>query len=104
LAWSQAEGSRQDVPTVSVLDQGCDGRGAVMKLTDKQRQHLQVLAAGERSAYPGLHMGTLQSLQRKGLAIARHQPGSMAMPHVCIQWRLTESGLCCRNLIRLASP
>jgi hypothetical protein len=63
-----------------------------MKITDKQRQHLQVLAGGERSAYPGLHMGILSSLEAKGLVTATLGLGSIAMPHTAIKWRLTDDG------------
>lgn len=63
-----------------------------MKLTDKQKQHMQALAGGARAAYPGLHLGVLNSLSLKGLVEARHQLGSMAMPHTSTLWRLTEQG------------
>lgn len=63
-----------------------------MKVTDKQMQHLQVLAGGERSAYPGLHMGTLAALERKKLVTAERGLGSMAMPRSATKWRLTDAG------------
>lgn len=63
-----------------------------MKITDKQIQHLQALAGEERSAYPGLHMGVLNSLSHKGLVAARRGLGSMAMPANAIKWRITDAG------------
>jgi hypothetical protein len=63
-----------------------------MLLTDKQRQHLQALAGGERGAYPGLHMGTLTALERKKLVAAQRGLGSMAMPRTATLWKLTEAG------------
>lgn len=63
-----------------------------MKLTDKQRQHLLALAAGERGAYPGLHVGVLSSLERKGMVVAKRGLGSIAFPHTSIRWRITDAG------------
>ncbi len=63
-----------------------------MKLTDKQRQHLQALTGEERGAYPGLHMGVLASLERKKMVAARRGLGSIAMPHTSIKWRITDAG------------
>lgn len=64
----------------------------MMKLTDKQIQHLQALAGEERGSYPGLHMGVLNSLSLKGLVKARYGLGSIAMPHTSIKWRITDAG------------
>jgi hypothetical protein len=61
-------------------------------LSGKQRQHLMVLAGGERCAYPGLHMGTLEAMERRGLVQARRGLGSIAMPHTAIKWWLTPAG------------
>jgi hypothetical protein len=63
-----------------------------MKLTDNQRKHLLALANGQRSAYPGLHMGVLKSLESKGLVLGTYGLGSMSMPHTAIKWRLTAAG------------
>lgn len=63
-----------------------------MKLTDKQIQHLQALAGEERGAYPGLHMGVLNSLSLKKFVVARYGLGSMAMPRTAIKWRITDAG------------
>lgn len=63
-----------------------------MKLTEKQTQHLQALLGGARGAYPGLHMGVLNSLSLKGLVEASRGLGSMAMPHTAIKWRITDAG------------
>ena len=71
-----------------------------MKLTDKQIQHLQALSGEERGAYPGLHMGVLNSLSLKGLVSARHGPGAILMPHTGIKWRITDAG---RNALTLAT-
>lgn len=71
------------------------------RLSDKQRQHLLELCAGERGAYPGLHLGTLISLSRRGLVKARHELGSMEMPHTSIKWSITSEG---RAALKLAEP
>jgi hypothetical protein len=64
-----------------------------MKLTAKQIQHLKTLSdCGERGAYPGLHMGVLNSLSLKGLVKAKHGLGSMALPHTSIKWSITDTG------------
>lgn len=65
-----------------------------MRLSSKQRQTLIVLRDGERErcAYPGLHMGTLASLEAKGLVVSKRGLGSIAMPHTAIKWRITDSG------------
>lgn len=63
-----------------------------MKITDKQRQHLQALVGGQRGSYPGLHMGILHSLEKKGLVHARYGLGSIAMPHTAIKWAMTDAG------------
>lgn len=64
-----------------------------MKMTDKQRQHLLVLAdGGWRPAYPGLRLGTLNSLSLKKMVEARHNLGSMVNPQNGIKWRITPAG------------
>jgi hypothetical protein len=63
-----------------------------VKITDKQRQHLQALAGGERCSYPGLHLGVLNALSLKGLVAARQGVGSIAMPHTAIKWHITPAG------------
>lgn len=63
-----------------------------MKLTDKQRQHLLALIAEERGAYPGLHMGILDSLERKKLVSRKAGVGSFFSPHTAIKWRITDAG------------
>jgi DNA-binding PadR family transcriptional regulator len=64
----------------------------VKNISEKHIQHLMALKGGERSAYPGLHMGTLQALERKGLVTSRHGLGSMFMPRNSINWRITDAG------------
>ena len=63
-----------------------------MKITEKQCQHLQALAGGERSAYPDLNIGVLNSLARKGAVEAQRVPGAMFCPRTSIKWRLTTAG------------
>jgi hypothetical protein len=64
-----------------------------MKLSIRQINHLRTLGVmPDRGAYPGLNLGTLNSLERRGLVSARHELGSMAYPHVSIKWRLTDAG------------
>ena len=63
-----------------------------MKLSSKQRQHLIVIRDGERSAYPDMHMGTLNSLENRGLVRSKRGLGSIAMPHTSIKWRITDAG------------
>ncbi len=64
-----------------------------MKLSDKQRKHLQILLGGEKCAYPLLHIGTLNSLSLKGLVKANYgRLGAMSSPHTAITWRITEAG------------
>jgi hypothetical protein len=64
-------------------------------LSEAQTRHLLALAShnGERSAYPDLNLGTLWSLQKKGLVSVRGEPGSMAFPRNSIKWDLTDAGL-----------
>ena len=63
-----------------------------MRLSEKQRQALEALSHGERSAYPGLHIGVLNSLSLKKLATAKHELGSMFSPRTSIKWSITDAG------------
>lgn len=64
-----------------------------MKLTNKQAEALIKLRDhGPRCAYPGLHMGTLNTLQYRGLVTSKGGLGSMAMPHTTIKWTITPAG------------
>lgn len=66
-----------------------------MKLSPKQRQHLETLNDGHgfRSAYGnGLHIGTLNSLSAKGLVEAAHTLGSHFSPRTGIKWKITQAG------------
>ena len=52
-----------------------------VKLTNAQSEALIKLRDhGPRSAYPGISLGTLQSLAKRGLVNATYGLGSMAMP------------------------
>jgi L-asparaginase/Glu-tRNA(Gln) amidotransferase subunit D len=63
------------------------------KLSNMQAEALIKLRDhGPRSAYPGLHMGTLKSLAQRGLVVESYGPGSMSMPHTSIIWRITSAG------------
>ena len=62
------------------------------KLTGHQIECLKALKAGPRSAYPGLHMGSLNALALNQLVKANHRLGSMFSPHVNIMWSLTDAG------------
>lgn len=63
------------------------------KMTNRQAEALIKLRDhGPRSAYPGLHLGSLNSLLQKGLVTAKYGPGSIAMPHNAIIWRITPAG------------
>jgi hypothetical protein len=64
------------------------------RLSAKQIETLKALsqAGTPRGAYPGLHLGTLGSLEWRGLAAGQYGIGSIAMPHTNIKWRITEAG------------
>ena len=54
---------------------------------------LRILAKdGERSAYPGLNMGTLQSLHNRGFLRVRHEIGAMFSPKTSVKWSISENG------------
>lgn len=64
-----------------------------VKLTNRQVEALIKLRDyGPRSAYPGLHMGTLNTLGYRGLVTSKGGLGAMAMPHTSIQWTITPAG------------
>lgn len=64
-----------------------------MKLSATMERHLVTLAKdGVRSAYPGLSLGTLHSLDKRNLVKARHETGSLFFPHTHIKWALTKAG------------
>lgn len=63
-----------------------------MKLSKRQREALTELAKGERCAYPGISLGTLNSLSLRGLVKDRTGVGSTFSPHTAIKWRITEAG------------
>jgi hypothetical protein len=65
-----------------------------MRLTEPQKVALRLLKkVGPRTAYPGMSIGTLNSLALKGLVKAdRSRPGSMAMPRTSIIWSITDDG------------
>jgi hypothetical protein len=65
----------------------------MVKLSKAQRIALEKLRdEGERCAYPGISLGTLNSLSLKGLVSAKRGLGSIAMPHTSIRWKITDSG------------
>jgi hypothetical protein len=64
----------------------------VPPINPRQREHLQALAGGQRSAYPGLNMNVLSSLSKRKLVVARPGPGSMFCPKTGIMWALTRAG------------
>lgn len=64
----------------------------VKKLSKHQLDHLRALIPGERVSYPGLNIGTLNSLQQRGLVSAKYGLGSIFSPHTSIKWRLTPDG------------
>jgi hypothetical protein len=67
--------------------------GKEVKLTNMQAEALIKLRDhGPRSAYPGLHLGTLWSLAKRELVSESYGIGSMAMPHTCIKWSITPTG------------
>ena len=63
------------------------------KMTNRQAEALIKLRDhGPRSAYPGLHLGSLNALSLKGLVTAEYRPGSIAMPHNAIIWAISDAG------------
>lgn len=58
-------------------------RATLLKLSDGKEQNASRLKAG---------LGTLQSLERRGMVVSRHPPGSMTYPHIYIHWRVTDTG------------
>lgn len=65
----------------------------VKKLTSSQIKCLRALSGGPRSAYPGLHMGSLKALSHEKLASAGYGLGSMFSPQTNIIWSITDAGL-----------
>lgn len=63
-----------------------------MKLSIIQQDTLEALKLGQRSAYPGLKIKTLEALKTKGLVKSIGGVGSMFSPTTSILWRLTEIG------------
>lgn len=66
-----------------------------MKLSKKQRAHLETLNDGHgfRSAYGNrLHIGTLNSLSLKGFVTATRPLGSEFSPRIGILWQITTAG------------
>ena len=65
-----------------------------MKLTPRQRTHLEILKFGDwMSSYgAGLNMGTLASLERRGLVRAARGVGSIFSPQTAIKWKITDAG------------
>ena len=62
-------------------------------LSNAMFEHLLALAKEvERPSYPGLSLGTLNALERRGYVASKRGTGSIAFPHTSIQWRITESG------------
>ena len=59
-----------------------------------QIAHLRALEKdGERSSYPGLKLGTLTSLHKRGLVRSRNDgPGAMWSPQTVIKFSLSEAG------------
>jgi len=65
------------------------------KLSDNQRRALEILRKGAPwpSAYDlGVGLGTLNSLEGRGLVMAHHGLGSLFSPHTAIKWSITEAG------------
>ncbi len=64
-------------------------------LSPKQREALKRLADGQRrSAYAlSASLGTLGSLEKRGLVTAKRGLGSMFCPASNIEWRITNDGL-----------
>jgi len=62
-------------------------------LSSLQVAHLRALQKdGERSSYPHLNFGTLNSLQKRGLVRVRSGLGSMFSPTTNIKWSISEAG------------
>ena len=63
------------------------------KLTMRQAEALIKLRDhGPRAAYPGIGLGTLNSLSLRKLVSAEYEVGSIAMPHTSIKWAITDAG------------
>ena len=63
------------------------------KPSDKMKAALRLLRRdGERSAYPGISMATLDACRARGLASASYPVGSMAFPRTSVKWTITEAG------------
>lgn len=65
-----------------------------MKLSPKQMEAVTKLSTVPKESAYGLRvsLGTLNSLEARGLVKAQHGVGSIAFPHTSIMWRLTDAG------------
>ena len=63
------------------------------KLTKAMINHLRAVQQKDgRSAYPGLHMRTLEALEARELLRSVSGRGSMFSPSTAISWFLTDAG------------
>lgn len=63
------------------------------KLSNRQTEALIKLRDhGPRTAYPGISLGTLNSLSLRKLVSAAYGLGSISMPHNTIKWTITPAG------------
>lgn len=64
-----------------------------LKLTNRQAEALIKLRDhGPRTAYPGISLGTLNSLSLRKLVSATYGLGSISMPHNSTKWIITDLG------------
>jgi DNA-binding MarR family transcriptional regulator len=65
-----------------------------MTISARQEQHMRVLRAGSTNAYnSGMNMGTLQSLEKRGLVDVVRGRGSVFSPRTSIVWKLNDKGV-----------